>query len=83
VNWERPISAGFLRKSKETDGAPANLAAPAIYLLITYYKTFAVNALNYKYQYYLIVKNYMSRNCMKIGHRCDLGIKGLRNLGIE
>jgi hypothetical protein len=25
----------------------------------------------------------MSRNCMKIGHGSDLGIKGLRNLGIE
>jgi Mg2+/Co2+ transporter CorC len=26
---------------------------------------------------------YMSRNCMKIGYGSDLGIKGLRNLGIE
>ena len=26
---------------------------------------------------------YMSWNCMKIGHGSDLGIKGLRNLGIE
>jgi len=26
---------------------------------------------------------YMSRNCMKIGLGFDLGIKGLRNLGIE
>ena len=26
---------------------------------------------------------YMSRNCMKIGHGPDLGIKGFRNLGIE
>jgi len=26
---------------------------------------------------------YMSRNCMKIGHGSDLGIKGFRNLGIE
>jgi hypothetical protein len=25
----------------------------------------------------------MSRNCMKIGPGSDLGIKGLRNLGIE
>ncbi|CAB1078667.1 hypothetical protein D1AOALGA4SA_6402 [Olavius algarvensis Delta 1 endosymbiont] len=24
-----------------------------------------------------------SRNCMKIGHRFNLGIQGLRNLGIE
>jgi hypothetical protein len=25
----------------------------------------------------------MSPNCIKIGHGSDLGIKGLRNLGIE
>jgi hypothetical protein len=26
---------------------------------------------------------YMSRNCMKIGNGSDLGIKGLRDFGIE
>ncbi len=31
----------------------------------------------------MTVDLYVSWNCMKIGHGSDLGIKGLRNLGIE